>query len=602
MILKLLGCLIGFYSLVSQAQPVIDRDVLSAIQAGSLIRSNSYQSLIVLFQSDTKRDAFVNALQNDKKLTLNRLNFMPAAIVTFKPNAQIYKQVTSFDGISYIGLNVPASEKNEKLSQATRPKVVFRYPGINLWWQQGFNGHGGVLGLIDSGVAADHPGLSGKKIIINQSDSSHYSKHPFGVRTAHGTGVACIYAGFPQHEAPQVRGVAYKTPTIMSTLAGEGKEHKSNFWLTYASLNWLLSQPDYRPSVINYSFGNGNVSCSWCSDWSAMGKIVDYIINNNKILWVISAGNNGYLNQKKQAPFTSTMTVPAESYNALTVANMNYDTSADSPDQKGNKPNHAIFYTSSRGPTLIGRKKPDLAASGNATLTCAPPPEKYQIKYSKSMDYKNGYRLMGGTSSAAPHVGGAVLLLRDAGITNPIAIKALLINSADSWTDSNSPGPEDPNFSYHGGHYQVNGSEWNPTYGWGHMNLKTAFEQRKFIAQDKLSLKSPAKFYRLELSPFDKVTLVHERRIGFNADGSFWQLSPLKLEILDSNQTRPLMLDESTIDTVHQVSLCKTTQTEPCAYTKPKEVVIKVSLNDARLDGSEYEEFALALPSPQKHL
>jgi serine protease AprX len=326
-----------------------------------------------------------------------------------------------------------------------------------------------------------------------------------------------------------------------------------------------------------------------------MAKIVDYIVNKEHILWVTSAGNNGFIKPKEHYPFTSTMTVPAESYNAITVANMNmYAEDEFTEARKYMRATHAIRYTSSRGPTLIGRKKPDITAPGNDTYTCAPDPKKYGLHYSADMNYQDGYRLMGGTSSAAPHVGGAALLLQEAGITNPITIKALLINSADSWTDNKIPGPHDPDYDYKGGHHPQFGSEWNTTYGWGYMNMETAFYQRHNIIEGQLSLKQPLKEYKFKVLNKDKITLVHERRVGFSSNGSAWQLSHLTLQMFDAKSHRLLAEDSSAIDNVHQISICTAKKYKLCADLKYHDVIVIVRLKNSVLDGEAREAFALA--------
>lgn len=586
----------GFYCCAINAQPVIDEDVLAPLQ-----KEERFQSQLVFFKSINERDTFVNSIKEDNNLSVNSLDFMPVAIVTFAPSAEVSKRIASFPGVAYIGLNRPASEKETPHYTASQSTVSARYPGIELWRKHGFNGQTGVLGLIDSGIAPDHPALSDKQIIINKNPSSGYQDYPHGVRTAHGTGVGCIYAGFQHDTLKHFKGIAYKMPVILSTLAGEGTDRESSFWLTYAGLNWLLSPTGNLPTVINYSFGNGDVTCDSCPDWSGMAKIVDYIINHNKILWVTSAGNNGYIKQNTTAPFVSTMTIPAESYNALTVANMNTYSREHSTYRKYNQLKHAIYHSSSRGPTLIGRKKPDIAAPGNNTLTCAPDPETYQLTYTDAMQYKDGYRYMGGTSSAAPQVGAAALLLKDAGISHPAAIKALLINSAETWTDSNAPGPDDPDYPYQGGHHKKMGSEWNPTYGWGYLNLKKAFYQRNFIIEDKLTLENPVRMYLVKMRPQDKITLVHERRVGFNDDGHLWELSHLILEIFDPVTKKLLHSDDSAIDNVHQVSLCNRTNLDQCFQDHSSKVIVKVSLKSFHLDGSDFEKFALSLPSKRLH-
>lgn len=127
--------------------------------------------------------------------------------------------------------------------------------------------------------------------------------------------------------------------------------------------------------------------------------------------WAKSAGNQGV--------GTNTMTVPGNNYNGLTVANMFDNNTLSRSDD-------VIWFESSRGPTVDGRKKPDLAAPGEQTMTC---------------NSSGGYSNLGGTSSAAPKVGAASLLLMDGGNWDPRAIKAVLINTADSWDYNNAAAP-----------------------------------------------------------------------------------------------------------------------------------------------------------------
>ena len=198
---------------------------------------------------------------------------------------------------------------------------------------------------------------------------------------------------------------------------------------------------------------------------------------------------------------------------------------------------------------------------------------------------------MGGTSAAAPHVGAAVLLLQDAGITNPMATKALLINSADAWTDSGVPGPDDPKIPYNGGHHPVIGSHWSPTYGGGYMNMQKAFEQRTHIIEDQISLDQPTKEYHLIIPATGKVTLIHERRVGYFKNHAEWQLSALSLAIYDGDTQKLIAQDLSTIDSVHQVANCPKNSSS-CA-TNTTNVIVRVSLNSQHIDGSDYEPFVL---------
>lgn len=549
-------------------------------------------SLILFFQNSKEIPHFINTMKSFKKIFILPLNFMPAAILTGNDDPIILSAVLKSPLITHIALNEPAGEKSEAKYKREKRIIQYRYPGIDKWWAKNFKGQSGVVGIIDSGIDKNHPALINKTILINKTKNACYSKYKDGIRTPHGTGVACIYSGYPiETDHKNIRGVAYKAPVLLSTLAGEGYQVKENFWLTYAGLNWFFTYKS-KPSVINYSFGNGPVNCSDCPDWSGMSMIIDYIVNKYKILWVTSAGNNGFVKPKAKAPFSSSMTIPADNYNALTVANMNIYHKNHVNTKGRNEYRQAISFSSSRGPTLLGRKKPDITAPGNDTYTCAPR-KKYHFTYTKNMSYKKGYRYMGGTSAAAPHVGGAILLVKEAGITNPIAIKALLINSADTWTDSGLPGPGDPDYLYKGGHHKIIGSQWNPTYGWGYINMNKAFEQRFNIKMGSLSQNKNIIDYIIHVKPQEKITLVHERRVGFHKDKSPWKLSHLVLELIDPISNKSLVSDKSSIDNVHQVSLCSQLPFELCKKNKVKKVIVRISLQNT-IEGEKREPFALA--------
>lgn len=589
--------LLAVYS-IANAHAIVDRDVLAVVNQRTQSTNTKQPALIgliIFLKSQSQVTSFIKDIKNIPGIKAQPLQFMPAIVASISKNKTLVNQIAHHHAATQISLNKTGSEELEASAQSILLTPSDTYPTVNNWWQHGYTGQNGVIGLIDSGVAAEHPGLSNKTIIMHQETGSNYSQYQNGVRSAHGTGAACIYAGIGSGFFGRESGIAYGASTILSGLAGEDRSDDEDTALlqTMTTLDWMLTRAKIRPTIINYSFGNGIVSCAACTDWSGLAKIVDYVVNHEKIMWVKSAGNVG-LAMPMSKP---TLTSPADNYNGLTVANMNptvmqFGIALQTPDRN----QHTIRYTSSRGPTLNGRRKPDIAAPGNDTRTCAPDPILYPLHYTSAMDYHDGYRLMGGTSAAAPHVGGAILLLQDAGIKDPMAEKALLLNSADAWTDSDKAGPDDPNHAYTGGHYPVQGSEWNATYGWGYINMQQAFDQRFNIIEDQLTLNEPTKIYEAFLPVGGKVTLVHERRVGYLADNSEWKLSHLSLSIYDANTHQLIAQDNSPIDTVHQVSNCdrKSGEKNCSANTKPTHVIIHVKLLSPALDGSVNEPFAVA--------
>jgi serine protease AprX len=593
------GIILCAFSQMALSKALIDGDVWARFHEETIsTRSSDITSIIIFLKSRTHLPSFLQEINDLPGVTAKSLHFMSAVIALIPKDWTILNHIANHKDSAHISsINKAGVEELEVSAQAILLISSSAYPSLNNWWQHGYTGQSGVLGLIDSGIAVDHPGLLNKRIIVRQEPGSDYSNYPSGVRTAHATGAACIYAGIGSGFFSRERGIAYGVPTIVSGLAGEGTGAKEDLLLTTTTLDWMLTRAAYRPTVINYSFGNGLVSCASCPDWSGLAKVVDYVVNHEKIMWVKSSGNQGFIEPQRKGPYVSTMTIPADNYNGLTVANMNptliYNgLSIQTPIRN----QHSIRYTSSRGPTLSGRKKPDISAPGNDTRTCAPDPKLYPLTYSSSMDFHDGYRLMGGTSSAAPHVGGAILLLQDAGIKNPMTAKALLLNSADAWTDNGEPGPDDPFHVYLGGHHFVMGSEWNPTYGWGYLNMQKAFEQRHNLIEDTITPDDRVKEYAISLPIGGKVTLVHERRVGYHLNNTEWQLSQLWLELYDADTGALIAQDHSAIDTVHQVDNCARNNGDTlCSHTiTARPVIIRVQLLSSTLDGSQEEPFALA--------
>ncbi|MBA4696961.1 MAG: S8 family serine peptidase [Legionella sp.] len=524
---------------------------------------------------------------------------LPVIVATGSIDNVFLKALSQHPAVAQLSLLGSSHEELEVTEQAILLRPSETYPLVNNWWAHGYSGKGGIIGILDSGIATDHPSLKDKKIYVRKEIGSQYEVFKNGVRSPHGTGVACIYSGMGSELFPKDLGIAYGASKIISGLSGESVDKAKEIVQTISTLDWMLDRAPERPNIINYSIGHNLSGLDNAPDWSGLGRIVDYVINHYHILWVKSAGNNGFVESQNG----SSMTVPADNYNGLTIANMNSSMTEETTNLYGfpqpNRRFHAIYPTSSRGPTKAGRKKPDITAPGNQTWTCAPDPSIYPFEYTESMNYHDGYRFMGGTSAATPHVGAATLLLHQAGITNPMAQKALLINSADAWTDNNLPGPDDPKHPTKGKHYPVMGSEWNRTYGWGYLNMQSAYQQRHYLKIDALTPDAPIKSYTVHLSVGAKITLVHERRVGYHSDGTPWKLSHLKLEIFDKNSQQLLFSDNSKIDTVHQVSNCTRSFGEAvCTNQKSVDALVKVTLMDTTIDGSDNEPYALSFSEP----
>lgn len=398
--------------------------------------------------------------------------------------------------------------------------------GADTWWSSGFDGGVWDVGVLDSGVAQTHPALSG-----------HTTYENFAGNGSHGTGVACMYASTNATN----RGLAFGLDSILIDNAGDTGT-------SMAGADWMVRSAGDDPEVINYSWGNGSAADQ---DWHSFSRFVDAIVRDYGTSWAKSAGNEGW--------GTTTITVPANNYNGLTVANIFDQNTLSRGDDR-------VWTSSSRGPTKNGRKKPDLAAPGHQTTTC---------------DTGSGWTTLGGTSSAAPKVGAATLLLNDAGNWSPMAIKAVLINTADAIDDKGTESTADD--------VTVNGKKWNKSYGWGHLDLWHAHFHRNDYFRSTVKPNGQAgdyKLYKGYAYTGDKATLVWERDVDYKnaaTPTSYRNLSDIDLAMYRETTNGLMDNDISIADNVHQV-----------AANVDGASVVKVYAYSSSFDGASSESFALA--------
>ncbi len=427
------------------------------------------------------------------------------------------KEIASLSGVAEIVYNNPGKAELSNQVQSL---------GADTWWASGFDGGVWDVGVLDEGVLETHDALK-----------SHTFYENYATNGNHGTGVACMYASTNATH----KGLAFGLNAILVDNAGDDAT-------TMAGADWMLRFAGDDPEVINYSWGNGDATGS---DWHSLSRFVDGVVFDYATNWAKSAGNQG--------AGTNTMTIPANNYNGLTVTNM-YDNNTIT------RTDDVIWNTSSRGPTVDGRKKPDLSAPGHETMTC---------------NNSGGYSNLGGTSSAAPKVGAASLLLMDGGNWDPRAIKAVLINTADSWEDNNTDTSADDGAK--------TGKEWNKTYGWGYLDLWHAHFHRNDYFSSSVKPKGQTgsfKLYKGQMYNGDKATLVWERDVDYNnaaTPTSYRSLSDLDLKLYAETTNTQLDSDTTVKDNVHQV-----------AASASQAAVVKVYAYSSSFDGATAEPYTLA--------
>ncbi|MFZ5807851.1 MAG: S8 family serine peptidase [Chloroflexota bacterium] len=424
--------------------------------------------------------------------------------------------------------------------------------GAPFFWNLGYTGGGVDVAVVDTGIDSGHPALSGKvaaqRRCLSTADafSSAYLTDPSANDVnGHGTHVA----GTIGSQDNTYKGVAYGLRALINAKAGFSTNGIDNSYGqmydsdAMACVDWALMGNAYGAEVINLSFG----SLASVDDYP-YNRFYDAVVSQMNTVVAIAAGNSG--------SGSTTLYYPGTAYNILSVANVDDKNTINLTDYYPTRADDTLRTSSSRGPTPGGRKKPDIAAPGT-----------YIISTDNSWDdYGSFFVSYTGTSMASPHIAGAAALILSRGVTNPLAVKALLINTAE---DKGDPG-------------------WDNGYGWGYVDLYNLNAHIGDYFSDSIS---PAPDYRLYAGPAlssDAATLVWNRRVdyaGAQYPGTVYALTNLDLLAYREADNTLLQSSLSTIDNVEQVRFA----------ADETSVVVKVDAVSASFSGASEEAYALAV-------
>ena len=350
------------------------------------------------------------------------------------------------------------------------------------WRAYAAQGQGVVWAVVDSGIDASHPHFSALELadeglpgqvphgptsglhgdftyLVNPQDPQPAAVDAGGRPSAltddsgHGTHVAGIIAGCsPTGAAPLVadsgekRDGGYVQRAHVGTLSGMApqcelvslkvvRRNRAGTWVTSSSaviraLTYLRTEVNVDPAVLRIHGVNMSLGCVWEPEHYAAGQSpLCQAVNQTAasgVVVVVSAGNNGAQALNGDAGSTTavmgSITEPAHAEDCIAVGS----THRDAPHAFG------ITWTSSRGPTLDGRMKPDVVAPGEWITSAA----AGEIRAGAGLAAAPGsptYAEQSGTSMAAPHVSGVVaafLSARPEFIGRPREVKAMLAASA----------------------------------------------------------------------------------------------------------------------------------------------------------------------------
>lgn len=415
--------------------------------------------------------------------------------------------------VSTLGAWVPAGRLPELAAHALVASIDLNYPGepeldnqrhslglVTGFWANGIDGGVHDVGVLDTGVQQNHPALSSHTFLSNMGTND---------TSTHGTGMAGILASTDA----TFQGVAHGCDKICVALAG-------SITTSMPGMNYIAGTGE--PENVNYSFGNGTATDG---DYTNVDQFFDGVISTFGFMVSKSTGNNGF------GSTLPTITHPAPAYNLMASANMDDKNTVTRADD-------TITSSSSRGPTLGGRKKPDITAPGNNSMSCTP---------------SGGFANIGGTSSASPHTGGGIVLLWDMGTTSAMAAKAVLLNTTDAMEDNGTSTTADDVY--------VAGSLWNKRYGWGYLNLGQAYLHGLDVFMDSVPPAPETADYRLYRGAMfanERATLVWQRHVAYNGATYPTQIESLSdLDLFCFRETDNALLSSSIspIDNVEQLDV-----------------------------------------------
>ncbi len=347
------------------------------------------------------------------------------------------EKVSSRNDVETVYENYPVTlvdpvSVEESSGDQTKNERCFSAIAVREAWSMGYNGQGRLVCSFDTGVDGDHEALSSNWRGNNGGPAEACWFHPYGSdfpqdKKGHGTHTMGTMVGISEDDTI---GVAFEAQWIAAAVIDQGAGISQTIGDILAAFQWAVDPDgnpetvDDVPDVINNSWGIPPGCKPACDEtfWTAIDNV-----ENAGIVVIFAAGNEG--------PDPASLRTPADRIssplNCFSVGAID-----------ANDPAYPVASFSSRGPSGCDNqtKKPEVCAPGVEVFSC----------------YRdNQYRLMSGTSMAAPIVAGAVAILRQ---YNPDAtvdeIKEALVQSA---TDLGPPGEDN-------------------SYGMGLINIKRALE------------------------------------------------------------------------------------------------------------------------------
>ena len=331
-------------------------------------------------------------------------SFWIVNIIVAQVDAEIIEKLLQFSNIASIKIennkfiahdDIELSVENNRTPNGVENGLIaINAPAM---WALGYTGRGRLAYNYDTGVWPNHPAFSnrfiGDRFPMQQSWIGYFNTFPNGSIQNHGTHTLGTIAGLVESTNDTI-GVAFGSYWIANDFVTSTVQGLPPIVNMIEAFQWALN-PDNDtstsadvPDVINNSWrwhdGNDTIHCQ--------GFVINLMnaIEAAGIANVFSGGNSGPNNSSVNSP----QRINTSEVNTFCVGSVNGNLSFP----------HPISNFSTRGPSQC---------SGSGSLTIHPevvaPGQNVRSAWEQ-----NNFNTISGTSMAAPHVSGAILLLKEA--------------------------------------------------------------------------------------------------------------------------------------------------------------------------------------------
>ena len=395
----------------------------SLAEALTTMDPDSRISVIVEFPEGTSSDEMVETIHLAGLESVQiRYAFHLIPMISLSIRSDDFQALTDIPSIEEISLNQERQFLDELVPHETYIPAengdgYVHFDSIlaaDLMWDEGYNGTGMTIAVLDSGVWSDHPDLKdrliGFKDLINDNDDMNPADGIYAYDdNGHGTACAWIAVGDGTDSGGVLKGIAPGANLLAIKVldaSGSGEDD-----IIAQGIEFAIQQ---NVDVISISLG-GEWSDNAFLVEPSLGEIENAVSAGISV--VVAAGNSG--------PAALTINSPGVAEKAVTVGSSYADT--------------GIVAFSSVGPVLrtssdpVGyTAKPDVVAPGYQIVSGRGnnvDPNEYQ-PYNVSQ-YGLSYTRWSGTSASTPMIAGMIALLAQKHLAlTPIKAKAALMSTA----------------------------------------------------------------------------------------------------------------------------------------------------------------------------